>query len=176
VPNSAAPIRQLTAKACTKRCSSIRMPARLCSLARHILSHRTPCSLPRFSQYCHVTASPGTLQPHGRVSTKRARSNEQSGNAHTRQGHETPRALFDRLLLHRLSRSRQCRLRRADDEPGSRPVADGVRLRRRHLLPRLLPVRGAVEPAAGTRRRAQVDRAHHVHVGPDLRRHGVYRR
>ena len=52
----------------------------------------------------------------------------------------------------------------------------GLRVRRRHLLPRLFPVRGAVEPVPGARRRAQVDRADHVHLGPDLRRHGVRRR
>ena len=46
----------------------------------------------------------------------------------------------------------------------------GLRLRRRHLLPRLFPLRSAVEPVPRARRRAQMDRAHHVHLGHALRR------
>ena len=62
--------------------------------------------------------------PHGRVSILNGPDHEQSRNHNRRQGHEAARALPDGLLLRRLSRPRQRRLRRADDEPGSRPVAD----------------------------------------------------
>ena len=43
--------------------------------------------------------------------------------------------------------------------------ADRLRLRRRHLLHRLFHLRGAVQPAAGAVRRAQMDRAHHAELG-----------
>ena len=42
-----------------------------------------------------------------------------------------------------------CGLRRAPDEQGPRALAGGVRPRRRHLLPRLFPIRGAEQPAPG---------------------------
>ena len=50
-----------------------------------------------------------------------------------------------------------------------------VGLRRRssalaaHLLPWLLPVRGAEQPCSGKSRGADLDRAHHDHLGPVLR-------
>ena len=45
---------------------------------------------------------------------------------------------------------------------------DRLRPRRRHLLHRLLPVRGAEQPDPAPRRRARLDRAHHDHLGPAL--------
>ena len=98
------------------------------------------------------------------------------GTSHHREGHGTSGPFPDRLLLRRVSRPGQRQLRRADDEQGPGAVRLRVRLRGRHLLPRLFPVRGAVEPVPGTCRRAQVDRADHVHLGPALGRHGVRRR
>ena len=52
----------------------------------------------------------------------------------------------------------------------------GLRLRRRPVLPDLLPVRSALEPVAVPVRRDPLDRAHHVHLGPVRGRHGVHRR
>ena len=57
---------------------------------------------------------------------------------------------------------------------GPRPVADRVRLRRRHLLHRLFHLRGAVQPDAGAVRRAQMDRPHHAELGHSVGRHGVH--
>src|SRR3979409_663896 len=67
----------------------------------------------------------------------RPQSYARNRSTHHRQGLETARTVSHRLLFRRLSRPRQCRLCRADDEPGPWPVADGVRLRSRDLLPRL---------------------------------------
>ena len=69
-------------------------------------------------------------------------------------------------LLHgRVPRPRQRRVRQAHDAVGPRAVAGRVRHRGRDLLRRLLPVRGAVEPAAPALRRADVDRPDHAGVG-----------
>ena len=54
--------------------------------------------------------------------------------------------------------------------------AVGVRRRRRHLLRRLYPVRGAEQPGAAEIRRAHLDRAHHDQLGPGLHRHGPRQR
>ena len=45
-----------------------------------------------------------------------------------------------------------------------------------HLLHRLLPVRGAEQPDPAPRRRARLDRPHHGHLGPALRRLRVRQR
>ena len=59
----------------------------------------------------------------------------------------------------------------------TRPLLARVRPWRRHLLPRLLPVRGAQQPGARPRRRAVLDRPHRDRLGPvvdgdDVRRPG----
>ena len=56
------------------------------------------------------------------------------------------------------------------DVRGPRLQRDRLRPRRRHLLHRLFPVRGAEQRHPAQGRRAHVDRAHHDHLGPDLRR------
>ena len=64
-----------------------------------------------------------------------------------------------------LDRSRQHRLRQAADAQRSEVQRDRLRPGRRHLLPRLLLLRGAEQPAAGEDRRAQDHRAHHDPAG-----------
>ena len=51
-----------------------------------------------------------------------------------------------------------------------------LRSRGRRLLLGLLPAGGAIQHHPGTRRRAALDRAHHDHLGPLLRRHRVRHR
>ena len=57
----------------------------------------------------------------------------------------------------------------AADGSGSQVQRRDLRPGRRHLLHRLLPLRGAEQPDPGARRRARVDRAHHDPVGHHLR-------
>ena len=76
-------------------------------------------------------------------------------------------------VLHRVHRSREHRLCFPDDEQGSRLLSRRFRLRRRHLLPRILPVRGALEPDPRKGRRPHLDRPGDDHLGPHLRRHGL---
>ena len=86
----------------------------------------------------------------------------------------TPDPVSRAPVSHRLPRSRQRGLRGAADELGARFVEPRVRLRRRHLLPRILPVRGAEQPRARARRRAAVDRAHRDRLGPRVDRDAVH--
>ena len=53
-------------------------------------------------------------------------------------------------------------------------TATMLRLRRRHFLPHLFHLRGAVESVSRPLRRAQVDRPHHDQLGHPLRRDGVH--
>ncbi len=55
-------------------------------------------------------------------------------------------------------------------------VRDGVRLRRGRVLPRLFPVRGALQHHHGQGRRAALDRAHHADLGHRLRGDGLHAR
>ena len=57
------------------------------------------------------------------------------------------------------------RLRRADHESRSGLHRLAIRFRRRHLLPRLRPVRVAQQPDAGSLRRPALDRPHPDHLG-----------
>lgn len=68
----------------------------------------------------------------------------------------TARTVPHHLLLRRVSGPGQRWLCRAHDEPGPWPVADRVRLRRRHLLHRLFHLRGAIKPPARTIRCPQM--------------------
>ena len=54
------------------------------------------------------------------------------------------------------------------------PLGDGLRLRRGRLLPRLFPVRGALQHHPGQGRRAPLDRAHHAVLGRRFRRDGLH--
>ena len=64
-------------------------------------------------------------------------------------------------------------LRQAADERGPGLERYRLRLWRRHLLSRLRRLRDTEQPPAGAVRCAALDRAHHDHLGPDLRRHDV---
>ncbi len=80
-----------------------------------------------------------------------------------------PAAVPDGALDPVLDRPRQYRFRQAADAVRSQIQRDGLRHRRGHLLHRLLPVRGAEQPAAGIYRRPQDHRADHVPLGRLLR-------
>lgn len=83
------------------------------------------------------------------------------------------RSLHHAALLRCLHRPRQYRLRLVDDEQGHRPVADRLRLRRRHLLLGLFPVRGALQHHPAQGRRADLDRAGDDHLGHRVGRDGL---
>ena len=69
-----------------------------------------------------------------------------------------------------LHRPRQRRLRIAANEQGRRHRPQDLRSRRRHLLHRLFHPGSAQQPGAGALRRPHLDRPHHDHLGPRLRR------
>ena len=96
------------------------------------------------------------------------------GNPHHCQSLEAAGALPDHLLLRRLSGPGERQLRRAHDEPAARSFTNRIRLRRRNLLYRLFHLRGAIQPAAGAFRRAQVDRPDHAELGNSVGRDGAY--
>ena len=93
-----------------------------------------------------------------------------------RQGGTAPAAVSLPLLRRQFPRPGQCRLRRARHERRSRLQPVGVRRRRRHLLRRLYPVRGAEQSGDAEIRRAHLDRAHHDQLGPGRHRHGLRQR
>src|SRR4051812_24949297 len=81
------------------------------------------------------------------------RLHERPREADDRARKLAPRAVPDHLLLRRLSRSSECRVRRAHDESGHRPQPGRLRLGRRYLLHQLLLLRGALEPLPRALRR-----------------------
>ncbi len=95
------------------------------------------------------------------------------GSAGHQQGEPADRPVRGALLLCLLPRSRQCRLRRARDEQGSRLHRDNVRLGRRHLLLRLFLLRSAEQFGARAVRSAAMDRPHHGDLGPVVGRDGI---
>ncbi len=76
-------------------------------------------------------------------------------------------------LLRGLPRSGQHQLRGAGDAPRSAAHRQPVRLRRRHLLLRLLPVRDPRNAAGRDLERAQADRAHPRRLGAGRLRDGL---
>ena len=86
-----------------------------------------------------------------------------------------PAAFPRRLLFDCLPRSRQRQLREIAHAGRSSAIGSGVRVRRRRVLRRLFSVRGAEQPRVAPRRRPDLDRADHGHLGPRLGRHGVHR-
>ncbi len=95
------------------------------------------------------------------------------GSAGHQQGQLADRAVRGALLLCLLPRSRQCRLRRARDEQGSRVHRDDVRLGRRHLLLRVFLLRSAEQFGTRAVRGAAVDRPDHGDLGPLVGRDGA---
>ena len=82
-----------------------------------------------------------------------------------------PAAVADGLLLRRLSRPRERRLRLAHHEQGAGLQLRGLWFRRRHFLPRLLHIRSPQQHPARQGRRARLDRPHPDHLGHHLRLH-----
>ena len=89
-----------------------------------------------------------------------------------RKIYSAPAAVRDPVLHPGLHRPHQRQLRRPDDARRSQAVRDRLRVCARNVLPRLLHLRGAEQRDHGESRRADMDRAHHDHVGHLRRRHG----
>ena len=78
-----------------------------------------------------------------------------------------------RLLHHGVPRPRQRGVRRAADAVGSALQRHGLLVRRRHLLHRLLLLRGAEQRHPREGRGTAVDRPHHDPLGAHLLQHDV---
>ncbi len=92
---------------------------------------------------------------------------------HDAQGLPAPAAVLHPVHVRVLPRSGQSRLRRADDEQGSRVQRLSFWAGRRRLLRRLLSLRSAEQPDAREGRRPVLARPHHDHLGALFRGDGV---
>ena len=93
-----------------------------------------------------------------------------SGVVGAAQGAATAAAVHDAAVLLQPHRPHEHQFCGAADERGPGLQPDRVRVRGRHLLRRLLPVRSAEQPRADARRRAALAGADHADVGGDRRR------
>src|SRR5437899_3551265 len=141
--------------------------SRRASRAPHLVGRRCAC---RSRSPARSPRSPRLLgQTPGRArADARRRPRPRLRRGRPGEGDPSPDPLHVRPLRGRLPRPHQRRLRGAPDVAGPGLHGDRLRPRRGHLLPRLLPLRGAEQPDHAPGGRARVDGAHHDLLGRHL--------